>query len=139
MWGWPPDGGVLLATGSGAGSYGTTYKSAPYAASKLAQQSIMESLYGQLRDAGGKVQVGFVLPPLTRTNLAGDDLSIWTHVEASLSKAKDGPRLAEPEDFAKVVWEGYEQRRFWVAITDQQDTEWFGGQQGGALRSLSER
>ncbi len=64
----------VLATTSGAGIHGTAYDTAPYAATKAAQLSIMESLYGQVRDQGLPVHVGVVVPPLTRTNLAGDDL-----------------------------------------------------------------
>ena len=77
---------AVLATTSGAGIHGTAYATAPYAATKAAQLSIMESLYGQARDEGLDLHVGVVVPPLTRTNLAGDDLSIWEHVAAGLAE-----------------------------------------------------
>ena len=90
----------VLATTSGAGIHGTAYDTAPYAATKAAQLSIMESLYGQVRDQGLPVHVGVVVPPLTRTNLAGDDGSIWEHVVNGLAKRGIPAALIEPEELA---------------------------------------
>ena len=42
--------GVIVATSSGAGAEGTSYRPGPYAATKNAVVSIVESLYGELRD-----------------------------------------------------------------------------------------
>ena len=94
----------MLATTSGAGIHGTAYDTAPYAATKAAQLSIMESLYGQARDQGLPLHVGVVVPPLTRTNLAGDDLSIWGHVVNGLATRGIPAALIEPEEFAAVSW-----------------------------------
>jgi NAD(P)-dependent dehydrogenase (short-subunit alcohol dehydrogenase family) len=128
------DQGSLLATSSAAGVYGTSYKSATYAMTKNAQLTIMEGLYGQLRDAGSGIHVGVVFPPLTRTNLAGDDLAIWTQVERMLAGSPDAPALIEPHEFAEVVLEGIRDRSFWIEATDEQNERLFGGRDPGAAR-----
>jgi short-subunit dehydrogenase len=117
----------VLATTSGAGIHGTAYDTAPYAATKAAQLSIMESLYGQARDKGLPLHVGVVVPPLTRTNLAGDDLSIWGHVVDGLATRGIPAALIEPEELAQVILEGLEQRRFWIEADLDQDARYFGG------------
>jgi NAD(P)-dependent dehydrogenase (short-subunit alcohol dehydrogenase family) len=127
-------GGSLLATSSGAGVHGTSYKTATYAMTKSAQLTIVESLYGQLRDAGSSIHVGIVLPPLTRTNLAGDDLSIWSKVEAMLATSPNAPALIEPQEVAEVILEGIRDRRFWIEATDDQNERLFGGRDSGAKR-----
>ena len=43
------------------------------------------------------------MPPLTRTNLAGDDLSIWEHVAAGLASHGVPAAVMEPEAVAQVV------------------------------------
>jgi NAD(P)-dependent dehydrogenase (short-subunit alcohol dehydrogenase family) len=126
------DAGSLLATSSAAGIHGTSYNTDAYAMTKNAQLSVMESLYGQLRDARSGVHVGVVLPPLTRTNLAGDDLEVWTQVEAMLSKRPDAPALIEPDQFAEVVLEGLLQRSFWIEATADQNQRFFEGRDPGA-------
>ena len=117
----------VLATTSGAGIHGTAYDTAPYAATKAAQLSIMESLYGQVRDQGFPLHVGVVVPPLTRTNLAGDDLSIWGHVADGLANRGIPAALIEPEELAHVIVEGLEQQAFWIEADDDQDARYFGG------------
>ena len=124
--------GSLLATSSAAGIHGTAYNSAAYAMSKNAQLTVMEALYGQVRDAGSGVHVGVVLPPLTRTNLAGDDLEIWTSIEKQLAKSRSAPALIEPEEFAEVVLEGIRERAFWILPTQEQNDRLFGGRDPGA-------
>jgi NAD(P)-dependent dehydrogenase (short-subunit alcohol dehydrogenase family) len=117
----------VLATTSGAGIHGTAYDTAPYAATKAAQLSIMESLYGQARDQGLPLHVGVVVPPLTRTNLAGDDLSIWGHVVDGLATRGIPAALIEPEELAQVIVEGLEQRAFWIEAGFDEDARLFGG------------
>lgn len=117
----------VLATTSGAGIHGTAYDTAPYAATKAAQLSIMESLYGQARDQGLPLHVGVVVPPLTRTNLAGDDLSIWGHVVDGLAIRGIPAALIEPEELARVIVEGLERRAFWIEADLDQDARYFGG------------
>ena len=128
----------VLATTSGAGIHGTTYATAPYAATKVAQLSIMESLYGQVRDEGLDMHVGVVVPPLTRTNLAGDDLSIWTHVVDGLAARGMPAALIEPEEFAEVVVEGIERRSFWIEADLDQDARHFGGRNRATIRRIHE-
>jgi NAD(P)-dependent dehydrogenase (short-subunit alcohol dehydrogenase family) len=125
---------AVYATTSGAGIHGTTYATAPYAATKNAQLSIMESLYGQVRDAGAPLHVGVVVPPLTRTNLVGDDLSVWDAVEAALSRNGRPPALVEPEEFARVLVDGIEADRFWIEATEEDDARYFAGRYAGAIR-----
>ena len=117
----------VLATTSGAGIHGTAYDTAPYAATKAAQLSIMESLYGQARDQHLPLHVGVVVPPLTRTNLAGDDLSIWGHVVDGLATRGIPAALIEPEELAEVIVEGLEQRAFWIEAGFDEDARYFGG------------
>jgi NAD(P)-dependent dehydrogenase (short-subunit alcohol dehydrogenase family) len=117
----------VLATTSGAGIHGTAYATAPYAATKAAQLSIMESLYGQVRDEGIDLHVGVVVPPLTRTNLAGDDLSVWEHVAAGLSAHGLPAAVIEPEAVATLVVEGLEREAFWIEADAEQDARLFDG------------
>jgi NAD(P)-dependent dehydrogenase (short-subunit alcohol dehydrogenase family) len=127
-------GGSLLATSSGAGVHGTSYKTATYAMTKSAQLTVMEALYGQLRDSGSNLHVGIVLPPLTRTNLAGDDLSIWSNVESMLATSPNAPALIEPSQVAEVILEGIRERRFWIEATAEQNERLFEGRDPGASR-----
>jgi NAD(P)-dependent dehydrogenase (short-subunit alcohol dehydrogenase family) len=117
----------VLATTSGAGIHGTAYDTAPYAATKAAQLSIMESLYGQARDQHLPLHVGVVIPPLTRTNLAGDDLSIWGRVVDGLATRGIPAALIEPEELAEVIVECLAQRAFWIEADLDQDARYFGG------------
>ena len=57
----------ILATTSGAGATGTMYGNGPYACTKAAITSVMECLYGQLRDAGADVVPGLIFPGVTDT------------------------------------------------------------------------
>ncbi len=117
----------VLATTSGAGIHGTAYATAPYAATKAAQLSIMESLYGQVRDEGIDLHVGVVVPPLTRTNLVGDDLSIWEHVAAGLTAHGVPAALIEPDAVAALIVEGLERETFWIEADREQDARLFDG------------
>jgi NAD(P)-dependent dehydrogenase (short-subunit alcohol dehydrogenase family) len=128
------DRGSLLTTSSGAGVHGTSYNTPTYAMTKNAQLTIMEALDGQLRDAGSDIHVGVVLPPLTRTNLAGDDLSIWSAVEKMLATSADAPALIEPSEVAEVILEGIRARSFWIEATAEQNERLFGGRDSGAVR-----
>ncbi len=78
-----------------------TYRTAAYATTKSAQVTIMESLYGQLKAAYSDLHTGVVLPPMTRTNLAYDDLSYWERVESSLAKAGRPPPSSSPNSSRK--------------------------------------
>jgi NAD(P)-dependent dehydrogenase (short-subunit alcohol dehydrogenase family) len=57
----------VLATTSGAGGTGTMYGNGPYATTKAAIVTMMECLYGQLRDAGADVVPTLIFPGVTNT------------------------------------------------------------------------
>jgi NAD(P)-dependent dehydrogenase (short-subunit alcohol dehydrogenase family) len=59
--------GHVLATTSGAGGTGTMYGNGPYATTKAAIVSVMECLYGQLRDAGADIVPTLIFPGVTNT------------------------------------------------------------------------
>jgi short-subunit dehydrogenase len=64
------DGGEhchVLATTSGAGGTGTMYGNGPYATTKAAIVTLMECLYGQLRDVGADVVPSLIFPGVTNT------------------------------------------------------------------------
>lgn len=126
---------AVYATTSGAGIHGTTYRSAPYAAAKTAELTIMESLYGHLRDAQIPINVGVIVPPLTRTNLAGDDLSVWDLIETSLAKNGSRAPIVDPEEFADVIVEGLQRPGFWIEATLDQDERFFDGRCARAIRA----
>jgi NADP-dependent 3-hydroxy acid dehydrogenase YdfG len=128
----------VLATTSGAGIHGTAYATAPYAAMKAAQLSIMESLYGQVRDEALDLHVGVVVPPLTRTNLAGDDLSIWEHVAAGLHAHGVPAAVIEPESVATLVIEGLEREAFWIEANTEQDARLFNGRNRANIERIHE-
>ena len=130
---------AVYATTSGAGIHGTTVRTAPYAAVKNAQLSIMESMYGQVRDRGLPIQVGVIVPPLTRTNLAGDDLSVWDQVTAGLGREGKPAPLIEPEEFAEVILAGIRENRFWIEATPEDDERFFGGRYAGSIRRSRSR
>ena len=129
---------AVLATTSGAGIHGTAYATAPYAATKAAQLSIMESLYGQARDEGLDLHVGVVVPPLTRTNLAGDDLSIWEHVAAGLAEHGLPAAVIEPEAVAAVVVEGLERKSFWIESDLEQSERLYEGRNRANIERVHE-
>ena len=87
----------------------------------------MESLYGQVRERGLDLHVGVAVPPMTRTNLAGDDLSVWEHVEAGAAAKGIPSALVEPDDVTQVIVEGLQQRAFWIEPDIEQDERLFAG------------
>lgn len=130
---------AVYATTSGAGIHGTKFQTAPYATVKNAQLSIIESLYGQVRERGLPIQVGVIVPPLTRTNLAGDDLTVWDRVTAGLGRDGKPAPLIEPEEFAEVTLAGIREDRFWIEATPEDDERFFGGRYAGSIRSSRRR
>jgi NAD(P)-dependent dehydrogenase (short-subunit alcohol dehydrogenase family) len=116
--------GHVLATSSGAGTTGTMYTGAGYATTKAAVCSLMECLYGQLRDQGADIQATVVFPPLARTNLAGDP-AIMDMVAQGLEAGGVPGVLAEPEEVAQVVFEAIKNDSFWAHPTHAQDQRLF--------------
>ena len=105
--------GHILGTTSGSGVNGIMYQTPPYTSSKAAVCSVMECLYGQLRDMGSKVRAHVVMPPLTNTNLAGQP-GYMTFVQEGLAAGGVPAVLAEPEQVAVTVIEAIRADRFWV-------------------------
>jgi NAD(P)-dependent dehydrogenase (short-subunit alcohol dehydrogenase family) len=116
----------LLATSSGAGVNGVMYSGASYAATKQAVCTLMECLYGQLRDLGADIRTTVVLPPLAKTNLAGDPATMLG-VEQGLRAAGVPAVLVEPEEVAAVVLDAIRDDSFWAHPTHEQDVRIFGG------------
>jgi NAD(P)-dependent dehydrogenase (short-subunit alcohol dehydrogenase family) len=86
----------------GRGPNGVMYSGASYATTKQAVCTLMEGLYGQLRDLGADIRTTVVLPPLARTNLAGDPATMHP-VEQGLRAAGVPAVLVEPEELAALV------------------------------------
>jgi len=113
--------GYILGTTSGSGANGTMYTGPAYASTKMAVLSLMESLYGYLRDQKSKLHAGCVFPPLTRSNMGSET------VESYLQKSGVPAVLAEPEELAQVVLEGIKNNVFFINPTSDQDERIFGG------------
>jgi NAD(P)-dependent dehydrogenase (short-subunit alcohol dehydrogenase family) len=117
---------VVLATSSGSGAEGTTYGTPGYSATKAAVLSVMECLYGQLRDRGSNVRVGVVFPPLTATNLAGNPETMKA-VEAQLKATGVDVTLVEPESVAEMVLDGIKRGRFFIRAGAAENAAFFDG------------
>lgn len=113
--------GHIFGTTSGSGSQGTMYTGPAYAVTKMAVLSLMESLYGYLRDKESKIKAGVIFPPLTRSNMGSE------FVENMLQSSGIPAALAEPEELAQVILEGIKNDTFFINPTDDQDERFFGG------------
>jgi NAD(P)-dependent dehydrogenase (short-subunit alcohol dehydrogenase family) len=118
--------GLVMATSSGAGAEGTSYGSGAYAATKMAVVSLMESLYGQLRDRDAKVRAAILFPPLTATNLAGNP-DIMKLVEAHLQSNGVPTKLVSPEAVAAMAVDGIKRGRFFIRAGERENDEFFDG------------
>ena len=118
--------GFVIATSSGAGADGTSYRTPSYAATKMAVLSIMECLYGQLRDQGSRVRAAVLFPPLTATNLSGSP-EMMKNVEAMLQSEGVPATLVPPENVAHLVLDGIRRERFFVRANASESKEWFAG------------
>lgn len=119
--------GHILGTTSGSGVNGVMHQTAPYTSSKAAVCSVMECLYGQLRDKGSKVRAHVVLPPLTNSSLAGK-VGLMSHVRDGLVAGGVPTVLAEPEQVADTVVEAIRADRFWVYHDREADARLTNGQ-----------
>jgi NAD(P)-dependent dehydrogenase (short-subunit alcohol dehydrogenase family) len=113
--------GHIFGTTSGSGANGTMYTGPSYAATKNAVLSLMESLYGQLRDRGSKIKAGVIFPPLTRSNMGNE------FIENRLQQSGVPAVLAEPEELAQVILEGIKNDTFYINPSREQDEKYFGG------------
>src|SRR5689334_12692167 len=103
--------GHVLATTSGAGSTGTMYGNGPYAVTKAAITSLMECLYGQLRDAGADIVPSLVFPPVTDTS------GVEGRVESTVKMlhATGMPAVASrPDDVAAFTVDAIRRDTFWA-------------------------
>jgi NAD(P)-dependent dehydrogenase (short-subunit alcohol dehydrogenase family) len=118
--------GCILATSSGAGAEGTAYNSGSYAATKIAVVSIMESLYGQLRDRGSRLEAALVFPPLTASNLAGDPATMKM-VESHMQSQGLPVTMVEPEQVAAMVLDGVRRGRFFIRAGPAESKAFYDG------------
>jgi NAD(P)-dependent dehydrogenase (short-subunit alcohol dehydrogenase family) len=132
------DEGFVVATSSGAGADGTSYKTASYAATKMAVVSIMECLYGQLRDQGSRIHAGVAFPPLAATNLAGSPEAMQG-VEAMLRGQGIPTTLVQPEGVAKLVIDGIRRDRFFFRVGARESKECFDGAIGDDFLAWNEQ
>jgi NAD(P)-dependent dehydrogenase (short-subunit alcohol dehydrogenase family) len=129
---------VILATSSGAGAEGTAYRSPGYAATKLAVVSVMESLYGALRDEQSPIRVGIAFPPLTATRLSGDPANM-KFVEQFLNSQGVPAVVVEPEPVAEMIVDGIKRGRFFIRMREEENKRIFGGSQPPEYFDWSER
>jgi NAD(P)-dependent dehydrogenase (short-subunit alcohol dehydrogenase family) len=119
---------VILATSSGAGAEGTSYRSPAYAATKLAVVSVMESLYGTLAAEKSSVSAAIVFPPLTATGLSGDPANMKL-VEQFLQSEGVPAALVEPEPVAEMIVDGIRRGRFFIRLGREENTRFFSDSQ----------
>lgn len=116
----------VLGTSSGAGVVGVNYQTPSYSVSKQAVCTLLECLYAQLRDLGSQITVHVVLPPLTRTNLAGSP-DVMPLVQQGLQKGGVPTSVAEPGEVAASVVEAIRNGTFWAANDHDGDQRLTGG------------
>lgn len=110
----------VMATASVAGVTGLMYTNPAYTLTKQATCSLMECLHGELAALGADVCAQVLLPPMVRTNLAGDPDRMAEAGE--LLNASGVPTVvAEPEDVATTVLEAVLTDSFWAHRTFEQD------------------
>ena len=113
--------GYITGTTSGSGAEGTMYSGAPYAATKNAVLSLMESLYGYLPRPEVEAPRRVPVP-------AADGSGMGSPIVVDMLKAGGVPAaLAEPEELAQVVVEGITNNAFWLNPSPDQDERFFGG------------
>ena len=130
--------GFVIATSSGAGTDGTTYQTPNYAATKIAVLSLMESLYGQLRDRRSRIRVGVLFPPLTATNLSGGPEAM-KGVEAYLQQKGVPAILVQPDQVARLVLDGIRRDRFFIRVGPAEAARLFDGQFGDEWFAWNEK
>ena len=122
----------IIGTTSGAGAIGVNYQTPAYSTAKQAVCTLMECLYGQLRDLGSPIRAHVVFPPLTKTGLAGDP-AIMNFVQQGLAKGGVTAVLAEPEEVAVTVLEAVESGSFWAHHDHEADERLSGGRFAGDI------
>ena len=106
--------GHILATTSGAGATGTMYGNGPYAVTKAAIVSLMECLYGQLRDAGADIVPTLISPGVTNTHGPAER----THQTVAMLRAHGLPAtFTEPTEVAGYAIDAIRRDAFWASAT----------------------
>ena len=113
--------GVIIATSSGAGAEGTSYQSGPYAATKNAVVSVVESLYGELRDRKANVRAALLFPPLTESSMGNPRVEQWLRDNGVPTT------LMQPEDVAELLLDGVKRGRFYIRINQTENDTLFDG------------
>ena len=106
--------GYLFSTASAAGLL-TQMDSGPYAVSKAAAVSFAEWISINYGERGIKVSV--LCPQAVRTNIIGDDITVWDRRSRSGQASQDG--LLEPEDVADMVVETIRNENFLLLPHEQ--------------------
>lgn len=103
--------GHVLATTSGAGGTGTMYGNGPYATTKAAIVTLMECLYGQLRDAGANVVPSLIFPGVTNTFESRER----TEQTVRFMRSTGLPAtFTEPEEVARTAIDAMREESFWA-------------------------
>jgi NAD(P)-dependent dehydrogenase (short-subunit alcohol dehydrogenase family) len=114
----------VLATTSGAGATGTMYGNGPYACTKAAITSVMECLYGQLRDAGADVVPSLIFPGVTDTfPTPGTGQTVVDMLRQHGTKAV----LSPPEEVAEFTIDAIRRDTFWAHPDPETDQRLTGG------------
>ncbi len=126
--------GYLFSTASAAGLL-TQIDSGPYAVSKAAAVAFGEWLAVNYGDKG--VRVSVLCPQAVRTNILGDDLSVWDRQSDGGQASQDG--VLEPEEVAAMVVQTIRDEKFLLLPHPQVATymqrkagdvdRWIGGMQ----------
>jgi NAD(P)-dependent dehydrogenase (short-subunit alcohol dehydrogenase family) len=116
--------GHVLATTSGAGASGTMYGDGPYAVTKAGITSVMECLYGQLRDAQADIVAALIFPPLTNTFPTDD----WSDMILQMMRTSGCPvAMAQPDEVAAFTIEAIRRDSFWAHPDVADDERQTGG------------
>ena len=99
--------GYLFSTASAAGLL-TQMDSGPYAVSKAAAVAFAEWMAINYGNRG--IRVSVLCPQAVRTNIIGDDISLWDERARSGQASQDG--VLEPEDVARMVVDTIREERF---------------------------
>jgi NAD(P)-dependent dehydrogenase (short-subunit alcohol dehydrogenase family) len=114
----------VLATTSGAGTTGVMYGNGPYASTKAGLTTVMECLYGQLRDAGADVVPGLIFPGVTDTFPADGQgqltVDMLKHFGATTV-------LSPSSEVADVTVDAIERDLFWANPDAETDRRLTGG------------
>ena len=114
--------GHVLATTSGAGGTGLMYGNGPYAVTKAAIVALMESLYGQLRDAGADIKAALIFPGVTNTFPTAER----TEQTVQFMRSTGLPAtFTEPEEVARTAIDAIRSDSFWAraSVTDERHRE----------------